>query len=195
MGRLGQEGVLAGLSAANALNGLSYAVITGASGALSIIIGKTVGEGKKEEVRDYSKAAQTLFFALGLLCCATILALSHPFLSLYGTSALAKGHAVKFIKVIAFLSIATSYQSACLVGIIKSGGDSRFPFLCDLFLVIFAVLPISLGAMRLSLPPWTVLLALKLDQPLKCIIGGIKVRKFDWMKNLAKSEFSGNKRG
>lgn len=195
MGRSGGEGVLAGLSSANAINGISYAVITGASGALSIIIGKTVGAEKDNLVKEYSKTAQILFFALGLLCCAAILILSRPFLTLYGTSAVAKGHAMNFIKIFALLSIATSYQSACLVGLIKSGGDSRFTFLCDLFLILFAVLPLSISAMRLSFPPWALLLALKLDQPLKCIAGGIKVNKFNWIKNLTKDEDCANTRG
>ena len=114
-----------------------------------------------------------------------LLLAARPFLSLYATSTAAKSYALAFIRTLALVNTGTAYQSACLSGLIKAGGDGGFAFRCDLAFLFLAVLPLSVIAMRLSFAPWLILLALKCDQPLKCIVAGIKVNKPNWARPLS----------
>jgi hypothetical protein len=49
------------------------------------------------------------------------------------------------------------------------------------------VLPSALIAASLSAPAWVVFACLKSDQILKCFVAVIKVNRFNWMKNLTRS--------
>lgn len=188
IGRINEDGALSGISMTSTLTSLSFAVISGAAGAVGVITGKTVGEGKEDELREYSKKIERIFLLLGIAVCMGILLIRNPYLSLYQTGTEAKSVARNLISVLAFTSVATSYQAATLSGLIKSGGDSAFCFRTDLFLLLLAVLPLSLGALRLGLPGEIVFALLKSDQALKCPIAAIKLRKFDWAKRTTSRE-------
>ena len=94
----------------------------------------------------------------------------------------AKALAGNLISILALISVATSYQSATMTGLIKSGGDTAFAFKTDLLLLALVTLPLSLSALGLGMPTEAVFVILKSEQVIKCPIAAIKVRKFDWIK-------------
>lgn len=172
------------LSVASTLNSLAYTVTNGLSGGIGIITGKSVGAGERESVRKYAGRAQLIFIALGILTGAALYAARGPFVSLYNISGEARLETYRFITVLTVLSVFTCYQSICLFGLLKSGGDMRFVFFTELCSVFLAVIPASLVASRLGLPTWCVFAALKCDQVLKCIPAAVRVNRFKWTKNL-----------
>ena len=186
MGRQTAEGVVAGLSIANALHNLTYVVMNGMSGAVGIITGKTIGEGKEKLMREYAVTVQALFLALGVLTGVTVRLLRDPFISLYSVSAAAAEQARSLINVITVSVIGTCYQAACLSGLVKSGGDTSFVLKNDAIFVFGVVIPSALIATRLGLAPWIVFACLKCDQILKCFVAAVKINRFDWLKNLTR---------
>ena len=186
MGRQSAEGVVAALSIANAMNNLTYVVMNGMAGAISIITGKTVGEGKEALMREYAKTVQLIFLGVGILTGLTVFFLKGPFISLYGVSEAAKAQANAFITVLSITCVGSAYQATGLLGLVKSGGDVSFVFKNDLFFVAFVVIPSALVATYLGAPPFIVFACLKCDQLLKCIVAAIKINRFDWMKNLTR---------
>ncbi len=187
MGRLDGEGVIAALSVANTLNNLSYVVMNGMSGAVGIITGKTIGEGKLEKIREYSYTVQLIFIALGLVTGAALQLIKAPYISLYSISAAAEKEASALINVLSFTIIGTSYQNACLFGLVKSGGDVSFVMKNDFFFVFFIVIPSALIASYFNAPAYLVFLCLKSDQILKCFVAAVKINRFNWIKKLTKS--------
>lgn len=188
MGRQGSEGVVAALSVANTLHNLAYVVMNGMSGAVGIITGKTIGRGEEKLMREYAKTAQMLFLALGLLTGGTLRLLRDPYISVYSISPAAREQAKALINVISVTMIGTCYQAACLFGLVRSGGDISFVLKNDCFFVFLVVLPSALIATALSAPPWVVFACLKCDQILKCLVAAAKINRFNWMKNLTRSE-------
>jgi len=188
MGRLSEEGVVSGLSIANSLHTLSYVVINGMSSAVGIITGRTVGEGRLDKLREYSKTVELLFLAVGILTGGAILLGERLFISLFSVSEAARKVAGSLIKVISVTIIGTSYQLATLFGLVKSGGDVWFVTRNDLLFLLFFTLPTSLVAVRLGLPPYAVYLTLKADQLLKCPVARLKLKKFDFVKRLTKEK-------
>ena len=188
MGRQSGEGVVAALSIANTMNNLTYIVMNGMAGAISIITGKTVGEGKESLMREYAKTVQLIFIGVGIFTGLTVFFLKDPFISIYGVSEAAKAHAGALITVLAFTSAGSAYQASGLLGLVKSGGDVSFVFKNDLFFVACVVIPSALVATHLGAPPFIVFACLKCDQILKCIVAAIKINRFDWMKNLTRDK-------
>lgn len=190
MGRQTEEGVVAGLSIANTMHNLAYVVMNGMSGAVGIITGKTIGEGKSELMKEYARTVQILFLGLGILTGASVFLLKKPFISMYNVSSAAIAQAEALINVLSVTVVGTCYQAACLFGLVKSGGDTSFVFKNDAIFVFLIVIPSALAATHLGLAPWIVFACLKSDQILKCIVAAVKINRFDWMKNLTNQ--SGN---
>lgn len=178
MGRLSGEGVVAGLSVANSLYNLTYTVTNGASGAVGIICGKLVGAGQSEKMREYSRTVQLIFVFLGILTAAVMQAFKMPFIKAWSVSSAAESYAIQFINVLSLLVIGTAYQSVCLTGLIKSGGDTAFVFKVEALSVFCVIIPLSTLASSLGALPWVVFLLLKCDQILKCPVAAIKLKKF-----------------
>lgn len=190
LGRFAKE-VVTGVSIANTLNNLAYVVMNGMAGAVGILTGKTVGEGKCEKMREYARTVQIIFLLLGLLTGGALCLLRVPFISLYAVSAEAAAYASQFVHILSITVIGTCYQCACLFGLVKSGGDVTFVLKNDAFFVFLIVLPSALLSLLLGAPPWVVFACLKCDQILKCFVAVVKINRYDWMKDLTAPAQSG----
>ena len=180
---------LTAASVANTMNTLAFVIVNGLSAAVGIIIGKTIGSGRTERIREYSYTVQILFLVLGLLSGGVIFLLRTPFASLFrGITAEAAAEAVRFLTVLSVTFIGTCYECATLFGLVKSGGDVGFVFKNDTIFVFLVVLPSAIIASHLGAPTWVVFACLKSDQILKCFVAVVKINRFDWMKNLTRGE-------
>lgn len=183
------ESVITAASIANTMNTLAYVTQNGMATAVSIITGKTVGAGRTEQMKEYARTVQLLFIGLGLATCGLINLLRVPFIQLFGGITPEAAHyARQFILVLSFSFIGTCYQAAGLAGLVKAGGDVSFVFRTDSIFVFLIVLPLAMIAARLGAPAWVVFACLKCDQILKCFVAVVKINRFDWMKNLTRSE-------
>ena len=169
LGHLGKTAVTANSIATTVfqiLTVLSY----GAASASAVVIGKTVGEGKLDKVRQYAKTLQLLFV-----------------LSFYAITPESRALALAFIAVLSVTVVGTSYQMAVLTGIVRGGGDTRFVLFNDLIFMWGVVLPSSaLAAFVFQLPPLVVFICLKSDQILKCAVAVVKVNRGGWIRQLTR---------
>lgn len=180
------EAVITAVSMTNTLANLMYVVMNGMAGAVGIITGRTIGEGKLDRMKEYAKTVQVLFLGLGLLTGGALYLLRLPYIALYGVSAEAAAVAEQMTLVVCVSSIGTCYQCACLFGLVKSGGDTSFVFKNDTVFVFGVVLPSAFLAYYLGAPAWAVFAFLKIDQILKCAVAAIKINRFGWMKKLTR---------
>ena len=182
------DAVLTGLSVANTLNSLAYISINGLSGAVGIIVGKTGGEGRVEKLREYAYTTEVIFLFLGIITSLALILVRDPFASLYDISPEAMKIAKSLITVLAFTVIGTAYQLACLVGLVRGGGDTAFILKNDAVFIFLFVIPLTLIALKLGAPLPLILLALKSDQILKCLPAAIKINRFGWVKNVTREK-------
>lgn len=178
--------VITGLSVANTLNSLSYIALNGLSGAVGIITGKAVGEGELSKLKEYAYTVEIIFIILGIITSFLLFLARDPFISLYNISDEAVFVAKSLISVLGFTVIGTSYQLACLVGLVRGGGDTFFILKNDAAFIFLFVIPLTILSLRLEAPIWLVFLALKSDQILKCLPAAIKINRFKWIKNLTR---------
>ncbi len=96
-----------------------------------------------------------------------------------------EGLARQFMAVLSVTVVGTAYQMACLTGIVRGGGDTKFVFINDLIFMWGIILPASyLAAFFFRFPPAVIFACLKADQILKCFVAVVKVNRYRWMKKI-----------
>ena len=158
-----------------------------AAAAAGLTIGKTVGTGAIEKVKEYARSLQVIFLLIGVFIFTGILLLRAPVLALYNITPATKDLAAQFLTIMAFTSFGMSYQMPTLTGIVRGGGDTRFVMINDLISIWGIVIPFSLlAAFVFNWPPVAVMICLQSDQVFKCIPAAIKVNRFNWIKQLTR---------
>lgn len=176
--------------AANSVSSTLYQVLkvaaVGSASAASVIIGKTIGEGKPlEKIKEYSKSLQVIFVVIGLLMSIILFFIRIPIVSMYNISAEAKDFANGFLLVLCVTCIGTAYQMPTNTGIIRGGGDSKFILIVDIISIWGIVLPLSFAAAFLwNWHPVAVIACLNADQIFKSVPAFIKANRYKWIKKL-----------
>ena len=194
LGRL-TDPVITANSIASTIFQIVTVVIYGAASAASVMIGKTIGEGKldsggdadllRNELKHRARWLQVIFLGLGLATSMTLLGLRDFIISCYDVTPETAELARQFISVLCVTVVGTAYQMACLTGIVRGGGDTKFVFYNDLIFMWGLVLPSSfIAAFVLETSPLWIFICLKADQILKCSVAVVKVNRFKWMKKI-----------
>ncbi|WP_320129704.1 MATE family efflux transporter [uncultured Sphaerochaeta sp.] len=186
LGHLSADAIAAN-SAASTLFQYFKLMAIGASSASSVLIAKSVGSGKIEKIKEYSRTFQIIYILIGVLISALLLVVRIPFLSLYSLTPDARILANQIIIILSFTCVGTAYQMPTLTGIVRGGGDTKFVLKNDLICIWLIMYPISfLVAFYWKLPIYIVVIFLNSDQVFKCIPASIKVNKYNWINKLTK---------
>lgn len=197
-----QTGILGHLggdvTAANAIAVQVYQVLSvvayGAASAAGILVGRSIGQGKREVLRPLVTTLQVLFIIIGLLSGGAILLARGPILAVFGgtLTGTARGLAVQFMAVIALTTVGTSYQMACDNGIIRGGGDTSFSARMNLISMWGIVVPLSaMAAFWWKSPPVAVFFLLKWDQLYKIIPVALRLYSWKWVKSVTRPDGAG----
>ena len=197
-----QTGILGHLggdvTAANAIAVQVYQVLSvvayGAASASGIVVGRSVGQGKRDTLRPLVSTLQVLFVAIGLASGGLILLSRGPILALFGgkLTERARGLALRFMAIIALTTVGTAYQMACDNGIIRGGGDTAFSAKMNLISMWLIVVPSSaLAAFWWQCPPEVVFFLLKWDQLYKIIPVTLRLHSWKWVRNVTRTNENG----
>ena len=194
-----QTGILGHLggdvTAANAIAVQVYQVLSvvayGAASASGIVVGRSIGEGRKDALRPLVATLQVLFIAIGLASGALIFLARNPILAVFGgtLTARARGLALRFMAIIAVTTVGTSYQMACDTGIIRGGGDTAFSAKLNLISMWGIVVPLSaLAACCWECAPVVVFFLLKWDQLYKIAPVALRLRSWKWVRTVTRPD-------
>lgn len=182
LGHMG-EAAIAANSISNTIFQLVTVIVYASASATAVLIGKTIGEGRIDNIKSYAKTLQILYVLLGLLTGAVLFMIKDFVLGFYSISEEAKTLALNFMTVLSITVVGTAYQMPALTGIVRSGGDTRFVLYNDLIFMWLIVLPSSaLCAFVFDLSPLVVFICLKSDQILKCFVAIVKVNRYKWIR-------------
>ena len=186
LGHLTSDAIAANSAASTFFQFLKI-VVVGEAAATSVIIGKTVGQGKIEKVKEYAGTLQVFYIITGILM-AGILYIGKDFLlGFYTLTPEAMELARQIMNLLCFIYMGMSYQMPTATGIVRGGGDTKFVLKNDLICIWGIMYPlVFLGAFYWKLPVIVVVFLLNSDQIFKCIPVGIKVNRYHWMKKLTK---------
>lgn len=180
-----QDAAISANSVASTLFQLLKVASIGSAGAASVIIGRTIGEGRIDKTKEYAKTMQIIFVVIGIMTGIALFLLRTPIISAYNISDEAKELANGFLIVLSVTVIGTSYQMPTNIGIVRGGGDSKYVLIMDLTSIWGIVLPLSfLAAFVFHWHPIAVIACLNADQIFKSIPAIIKCNRFNWIKKL-----------
>ena len=188
LGHLGSTAI-----AANSVATTVFQIVTvftyASASAAAVMTGKTIGEGRTELIRPYTRTFQLLFLCIGFSSGAFLFFLKDPVILLFsGLSEESVALTLRFMTVLAVTTVGTAYQMPCLTGIVRAGGETDFVLKNDLIFMWLLVLPSAfLAAFVFRLSPVAVFVCLKSDQVLKCAVAAYKVNRYTWIKKISRS--------
>ena len=186
IGRLGEAAISASSIATTifqVVTVLAYGIAT-ASGH---VIGKTVGEGRIDDVKQYAKTLQILYLIIGVITSLALFGAKQFIVDLYKVTPESASLAHSFILILCVTVIGTSYQMPALTGIVSGGGETKFVLYNDIIFMWCIVLPVSIvSAFVLKLPSTVTFACLKSDQILKCAVAVVKVNRYRWIRVLTR---------
>jgi Na+-driven multidrug efflux pump len=150
------------------------------------MIGNRIGAGELERAMLYARR----FLALGPLVAVAmgllLLAATGPMLTLYQVSPLTKFYTARLLLIIALVLSLRVTNLLLLIGVLRSGGDTRFGFLIDGGLIWLVGVPLaSLGAFVFHWPVHWVYLLVMSEELVKLSLGLWRVTSKRWIHQLA----------
>lgn len=166
---------------------VACAMFTGLGNAAQVLIGKTIGAGKMEDVRTNTYTFMLISLIGGILACALILFGKGFVISMYSLSPETARIAYDMMNVVAMVAFFYSFETIILVGTLRGGGDAKTGLYVDIVVMWCIAIPLALlGAFVFHWPPVLVILCIKIDMPLKATAGMIVALRMKWVKNLTR---------
>lgn len=180
--------VIASVNVTEAINSLFFVAMMGVSSATSIMIGVKIGEGDHETAARYGKKFVKIGFLLGMAVGACM-ALAAPFIPrLFNVPRNIYIMTSRSLLVGACLVPIKSVNMNIIVGILRSGGDTKFSMFTEMLGVWGVGVPCAfIGALLLNLPIWWLYLLLGLEELSKFVVGTLRVRSGRWLNDLARN--------
>lgn len=154
-----------------------------------VLISTGVGSGEIDTLSEKTRYLQKWFLLIGVVFAVLLLAVSERFVSRYALRENAKQLTLQMLVVQAIAFVGMAYQMPCQLGIIRSGGDTRYSMVSDMIYSWLYTVPLGLLAAfvwKWSIPAVT--FCLYSDQILKCLTVGWKTNHYTWIKELTKQD-------
>lgn len=193
LGHMGSP-VVAANSVAQVARQLATVVSFGLSSAAAIYLGKTIGEKKMEHARAYAKRFIGLSLIMGVLGGAVILIASPVASAFLSLSAEAKDYLRIMFFVMSYFVVGQAFNTTMVVGIFRSGGDTRFGLILDVSTMwCCSILLGFIAAFVLKLSVPVVYVILMSDEIIKIPITTWRYRKYRWLRDVTreKNDISG----
>lgn len=186
VGRMGTDVV-----AANSINGVAHQFVTvfifGMSNATAVIIGNTIGEGKKEKAREYAHSVGIFSVIMGIIAGLMILFIKPTIVNFYNVSDTTKLIAMEIMTVTSGIIVFQSLASNFMMGVLRGGGDAKFVLINDLIFMWLVAIPGGFfAAFALELPVALVFMVIKCDEVLKSLVSIYRVISGKWVNDVTK---------
>ena len=152
--------------------------------AIGIIIGQELGMGKTEKVREDADRLMVFAVLICLITAAAQFAIAGLFPQIYNTSDEIRHIAAGLIRINALCMPLFSYSNAAYF-VIRSGGKTVITFFFDSLYTFILPLPIAFILSRFTgIPILYLYLCVQLTEVVKCIVGGVLVKKGIWINDI-----------
>ncbi len=186
MGHLGSDMVAANAVVIVARN-LGTVICFGLANAGAILLGKAIGEGRMESVKEDASRFCKITFLSGIIGGILIFALRPVFMNMADLTVTAKGYLSGMLFINMYYVLGQAMNTTVICGIFRSGGDSRWGFVCDVIDMWLFSVPLGFfSAFVLRLPPLTVYFLICLDEFVKMPFIYRHYKSYKWLKNITR---------
>lgn len=183
--RIGTDSVAA-VNIASTIEGVALVPMFGMGNACAIILGNAIGAGDSAVARDYARKFLALAITIGLAVGILVFAAAPFIFGSYNISPEAARYARGVITVLSTALWLKAANLIIVVGILRSGGDTRFSLAVDTGPMWLLGIPLALlGSFVLHWPVYYVIVLVLLgDELSKFVIGMWRVRSGRWLRNV-----------
>ncbi len=177
---------LAAMNVSEAIGNFFFIASMGIGNATTIALGQTLGGGNIQETKDNAKTSLKISLLIGLAMGVLMAAFAPFFVSWFNIDAATARIARLALYVTALFQPLKSMNMILIVGILRSGGDTRYALFAEMACVwLFGVPMAFLGAVLLGLPLPVVYLMVCFEEAGKTILCLPRYKSGKWIKILA----------
>lgn len=186
LGHISSDVVAANAVATNVRN-LCTILCFGMSGGGSVLLGKTIGEGRMADAERDAKRLCHITLLVSILTALIILIIRPLILHIFDLSDTASKYLGLMMLINTYYIIGQAMNTLTIAGIFRAGGDSRFGLICDTTVMWIISVPLGLlSAFVFHLPPMAVYFILCLDEFWKIPIVIKHYRSRKWLKDITR---------
>lgn len=185
--RIGTPSVAA-MNIVGTVDNLALVPFFGLSGAIAIICGHKIGAGEKEAA--YRDIGRTLGLNIifTLLICGIVFAVKGPVVSLYKITPDVALYADRALTILALWIFIRSQNMTLIIGMLRSGGDTRYSLLLDGVIIWILGVPMAIvGGFLLHLQVYWVYLMVMSEELTKCILAMRRYFSRKWIHDLTEN--------
>jgi len=176
---------LAAVNISASLEQMGYVSFIGLANACAIMVGNRIGAGEEKKAYHYAVRFIQVGIIGALVVGGIIFFASTPLLTLFQISDTARGFAQNILYVFSLSLWVRVLNFTFFIGILRSGGDTRFAFIVDIFTLWLIGIPLALiGAFWLHLPVYYIYLLVMIEELIKLIIVFKRFLSKKWINNL-----------
>ena len=184
-GRMGDNAVAA-ITIATTIQDIVVVLFQGLSAATAVILGNELGGGMLKRAETYATHFFILEFFVMLASAAVVVGIRIPIIGLYNITPEVAHDVNLCILLFAAYMPFKMFNYINVVGVLRSGGDTKMCLFLDTSGVWFIGVPLAfLGALVWKLPIYTVYALVMLEEVYKAVLGYIRYRQKKWLRNLA----------
>ncbi len=183
--RIGKEAT-ATVQISTTIQNIFMVMSMGMANACAVMIGNKIGADNKDEALTYAKTFSILGPATGIILGGLLYLLSPVVLKLFNNLTPEVYYSARRMLIVISLTMSIRIFNAILiVGILRSGGDTKFSMFLEMGSVWLVGVPLAfLGALVLKLPVYWVLAMVSLEEVVKATVGIPRLLSMKWVRNV-----------
>lgn len=186
MGHLGSDIVAANSIVVVARN-LGTAICFGIASASAILLGKEIGDNQIEKAKADTTRLCWITFWTGVAGGVLILLLRPLIMNMVKLTPEAHEYLGMMLFINVYYIVGQAVNTMVICGAFRSGGDSRFGFVCDIIDMWVYAVPLGfLAAFVLKLPPMAVYFLICTDEFVKMPFIYRHYKSYRWLKNITR---------
>lgn len=186
-GRMGDEAV-ASITITQNVEQICVVIFQGLSAATAVILGNELGANKLEKASKHAKDFIVLQFILTVVMGITCFFIRVPLIKLFSvTDEIALDISKCLLVFILYLPF-RMFNLVNIVGILRSGGDTKAALMLDVTGVWCVGIPLAfLGGIVLGLPIYLVYAMVTFEEAYKFVLGMRRYKQKKWLKNIVEA--------
>ena len=183
-GRMGDQAV-ASITITQNVEQICIVLFQGLSSATAVILGNELGANKLKDAETHSKSFFGIQLLLTIVMTTICILIRKPLINLFSVDSTVASDITKCLTVFVCYLPFRTFNLVNIVGVLRSGGDTKAALLLDMTGVWCVGIPFAfLGGIVLGLPIYYVYAMITIEEVYKFILGFKRYKQKKWLKNI-----------
>ena len=183
-GRMG-DGAVAAITISQTVEQIMTVIFQGISAATAVILGNELGANRLKDAETHAKYFIILQFICALIMAMVCFVIRNPLIMLFNVTDIVGADISKSLLVFILYLPFKIFNWVNIVGILRSGGDTKVALMLDITGVWLVGIPFAyLGGIMLNLPIYYVYAMVSFEEVYKFILGFRRYKQKIWLRNI-----------